>query len=68
MGAAVISETSLFRARDFSPRRRIPGAGQGGFAGYFASLEEVNRYLLRRRSQGRRENLRRAKVLIVSTF
>ena len=49
MGSAVISVTDLFRARDFNPRR--PGTKDRGnhFAGFFASLVDLNDYLQRSR-------------------
>ena len=49
-GAAVISNTDLFRWRDFRPERRPPALEAGSFTGYFASLEEVNDYLMRWRT------------------
>ncbi len=49
MGAAVISVTDLFRARDFDPRRPLRREPGPDFAGYFASLVEVNDYLLHKR-------------------
>jgi hypothetical protein len=45
LGTAVVGDQDLFTPRDFSPRRTMPRRGQDGFVGYFASLEEVNRYL-----------------------
>jgi hypothetical protein len=68
MGAAVVALTGLFRARDFSPRRRSPRRDAEGFAGLFASLEDVNRYLIRRRSQPAEKNLRRPQPRVISTF
>jgi hypothetical protein len=68
MGAAVIARTSLFRARDFSSRRRSPRRGADGFAGLFASLEAVNRFLVRDRSQGSRKNRRSVQGRILSTL
>lgn len=41
----MVGDQDLFTPRDFSPRRTMPRRGQDGFVGYFASLEEVNRYL-----------------------
>lgn len=49
MGAAVISVTDLFRARDFRPGSRAPARGGEGYVGLFASLGAVNEYLSRRR-------------------
>jgi hypothetical protein len=59
MGAAVIGVTDLFGPRDFSPHRRCPLRSSDRFQGLFASLSEVNAYLVARRSQGKREKLRR---------
>jgi hypothetical protein len=54
MGAAAIAVTDQFRARDFSQRRRHPARLRNSFAGFFGSLEEVNRHLrVRRRPKPR---------------
>ena len=53
-GAAVISKTDLFRARDFRQTRKPPPASDASFIGYFASLGEVNQYLKATHSAGRR--------------
>ena len=45
MGIAVISSTDLFRTRDFRPRRSQIETGSLDFAGYFASLHDLNHYL-----------------------
>lgn len=50
MGAAVIAASDLFRARDFSARRRVPAARDPRLAGWFASLGAVNSYLMERRA------------------
>lgn len=42
MGSAVISVTDLFRYRDFRPGRRPPDTSDPGYAGWFASLSDVN--------------------------
>lgn len=57
MGAAVISETQLFRPRDFSRRRPAPARKSEGFQGLFASLEDLNAYLRRTRFGPRRNRL-----------
>lgn len=57
MGTAVIAATQLFRARDFSRLRRSPSRRATGFAGLFASLEDVNRYLQRPRPKAGRERI-----------
>jgi hypothetical protein len=53
MGAAVISNTDLFRRRDFSARRppRAPRSAQ--YAGQFASLGHLNQQLKKKRSGAR---------------
>ena len=48
MGAAVVSNTDLFRAADFRPNRRPPVSSLN-FAGHFASLGQVNAYLVKAR-------------------
>jgi hypothetical protein len=54
MGAAAIAVTDQFRARDFRQTRRRPARLRNSFAGFFGSLEEVNRHLrLRRRPRPR---------------
>jgi len=45
MGAAVIAITGQFRRPDFHQRRSRPPALSASFAGFFGSLEEVNRFL-----------------------
>ena len=45
MGAAVIAITGQFRRADFLPRQSCPPRLRGSFAGFFGSLEEVNRFL-----------------------
>jgi hypothetical protein len=50
MGAAVIAITGQFRRHDFSQNRKLPAALRGSFAGFFGSLEEVNRVLRSRRT------------------
>jgi hypothetical protein len=53
LGAAVISRTDLFRARDFQRDVRPPGFADPSFAGYFASLGQVNEYLSKSRRKVR---------------
>jgi hypothetical protein len=50
MGAAAIASTDQFRHRDFRRMRRAPKHLRGAFAGFFGSLEEVNRRLRSRRA------------------
>jgi hypothetical protein len=45
MGAAVTAVTDQFRPRDFNQKRRCPAHLRNSFAGFFGSLEEVNRRL-----------------------
>jgi len=45
LGAAAISFTDQFRARDFRQTRHRPAALRNAFVGFFGSLEEVNVYL-----------------------
>jgi hypothetical protein len=52
MGAAVVSDTDLFRAADFWPNRRPP-ASSLTFAGHFASLGQINDYLVKARGRPR---------------
>ena len=49
MGSAVIARTDLFRERDFRRSARRLDASLQGYAGLFASLGEVNEFLMRRR-------------------
>ena len=56
MGAAVVSNTDLFRAADFRNNRRPPVSSLT-FAGHFASLGQVNSYLRRSRPGGRRRQV-----------
>ena len=51
MGVAVIAITDLFVARDFAPRRKAPAREGVRFAGFFASLVEVNDYLQAHRDE-----------------
>jgi hypothetical protein len=48
MGAAVISATDLFRARDFDPGREVPER-LVDYVGLFASIGDVNDWLVKRR-------------------
>ena len=65
MGTAVIAATDLFGPRDFRPRNRAPHSSPLRFAGMFASLGQINGYLLqlRRRASAshRRKQSRRRK-------
>src|SRR3974377_1759582 len=46
MGAAVISRTDLFRRADFRADRRPPPVSSPYFVGHFASIRQVNGFLL----------------------
>jgi len=53
MGAAAVAIADRFRPRDFRSLRRMPIHLRNSFAGFFGSLEEVNRHLRRwRRLRG----------------
>lgn len=64
MGTAIIGDQGLFAAKDFSRSRETPRRGQEGFVGYFASLEEVNRYL--RRGPGARQGKRNSHLVLAT--
>jgi len=49
MGTAVISATDLFRSRDFNARQSGAKDRTTDFAGFFASLVDLNDYLRRTR-------------------
>ena len=49
MGAAVISNTDLFRPSDFRRNRRPPPASSPSCAGYFASIGQMNGFLMKQR-------------------
>jgi hypothetical protein len=49
MGVAVIASSDLFRTRDFDPRRPPKPEPERDFAGFFASVGDVNDYLKSRR-------------------
>lgn len=51
MGSAVIALTDLFHARDFRSRRAPRVDRDTHFAGYFASLGDLNDFLRRKRSK-----------------
>jgi len=50
MGVAAISVTDLFRPRDFTPKIPAPRNKEAEFLGFFASIVDLNDYLLRNRS------------------
>ncbi len=49
MGAAVIARNGVFSPRDFHPGLKSPHRRSPEFAGFFASLGHVNRYLKSKR-------------------
>lgn len=49
MGVGVIGVSTLFSPRDFHRKRLAPGRMHPTFAGFFASLGDVNNYLEKRR-------------------
>ncbi len=51
MGIAFISATDVFQPRDFLRGTRARPRNDHAFVGLFASLQHVNRYLARHRSQ-----------------
>ncbi len=58
MGAAVISETGRFRARDFHRDWEAPSVHQPSFVGFFASIGHLNQHLeerVRRPRAGKRK-------------
>jgi hypothetical protein len=54
MGAAVISDTDVFRAADFRSGRRAPPVSSPDFVGHFASLGQINAHLRQARSRRRK--------------
>jgi len=58
MGIAVISSTDMFTSRDFRPLDRAKARAGESFVGLFASLNHVNRFLHRSRSQANRKKLK----------
>jgi hypothetical protein len=68
MGTAVLPVGGQFRHRDFSWRRRAPKRGGEGYAGLFASLEDLNRHLVRSRSQTKKKNLLSRSSRVLTTL
>ena len=54
MGAAVVSRTDLFRPADFRGARRLLTGPGCAFQGRFASLGQINAYLLAQRRRTKR--------------
>jgi len=53
MGAAVISRCGVFSPRDFHPQLRAPYRRSREFAGFFASLGDLNHFLKSRKRRPR---------------
>jgi len=49
MGVAAIAATDLFRPRDFKPAIQAPREKEAEFLGFFASIVDLNDYLMRQR-------------------
>ncbi len=71
MGAAVIHAGGIFTPRDFRPALRAPGRLDPRFAGFFASLSQMNAWLRRRRagpSQKFKKKLHRTPIHLIPPF
>ncbi|GIU80848.1 MAG: hypothetical protein KatS3mg005_4086 [Bryobacteraceae bacterium] len=71
MGAAVIHAHGIFTPRDFRRSLRAPDRMDPRFAGFFASLGEMNAWLERRRSRASQElqkNPRRPQIHLIPPF
>lgn len=53
LGTAVVGAGGTFAARDFSRRRRVPPHLKPHFAGFFASIGEMNGHLEARARKGK---------------
>jgi hypothetical protein len=60
MGVAVIARTGVFSPLDFRPVPRTPPRSSQSFRGLFASLGDLNRFLVKTRSQQLKKNLRKS--------
>ena len=49
MGIAAIAVTDLFRPRDFRSGVKVPAEKEAEFLGFFASIVDLNDYLVRQR-------------------
>ena len=65
MGIAIIGSRTVFSSRDFRPQGAAPSHDHHSYVGLFASIGEMNDFLLRNRSQAMEKNLSRR---IPSTF
>jgi len=72
MGIAVIHAGGVFTARDFRPSLRAPSRLDPRFAGFFASLGEMNAWLIRQRrkgaSQAFKKNRKRPPIHFIPPF
>ncbi|MGQ9917572.1 MAG: hypothetical protein ACUVS7_09175 [Bryobacteraceae bacterium] len=72
MGAAVIHAGGVFTARDFRPALRAPERLDPRFSGFFASLGEVNAWLIQRRKSGAsrqsQKKFRRVELHLIPPF
>jgi hypothetical protein len=59
MGVAVICARTIFSARDFHRSGTAPSRDHGSYIGLFASIGEMNDYLMRNRSRHMKKNLPR---------
>src|SRR5262249_27796559 len=66
MGVAVIAGSSVFTPRDFHRRRPSPRAAEARFIGFFASLGDINGFLLKHRSQHSRIFRKRKPSRVIS--
>lgn len=49
LGVAAIAATDLFRPRDFKPAIKAPAENEVEFLGFFASIVDLNHFLVRQR-------------------
>jgi hypothetical protein len=68
MGVAIISDTDVFRQRDFDSKAQIPKRTERSFVGLFASLGDVNRFLVTHRSQANEKKFRLGSSRQLSTL
>jgi hypothetical protein len=66
MGTAVIARTDLFSSRDFSPRRPGRSRLDPQYAGLFASLGDLNRFLKKIRSPVIQKKFRRSYTAVIA--
>lgn len=66
MGWAVIARTAVFSPRDFRPQPLMRRRTDRGFAGLFASLSELNAFLVKSRSQPKRKKRRQPTTHLIA--